>query len=37
MMSEDGNLLKGVVKTDKSKSTFLKGNGKLPDGLSVEF
>jgi hypothetical protein len=23
MMSEDGNLLKGIVETDKSKATFL--------------
>ncbi len=37
MMSEDGNLLKGVVETNKSKSTFLKGDVKWPDGLSVEF
>jgi hypothetical protein len=37
MMSKDGNLLKGIVETDKSKSTLLKGDGKWPDGLSVEF
>jgi hypothetical protein len=37
MMSKDGNLLKSIVETDKSKSTILKGDGKWPDGLSVEF
>jgi hypothetical protein len=37
IMSEDGNLLKGIVETNKSKATFLDGDGKWPDGLSVKF
>jgi hypothetical protein len=37
IMSEDGNLLKGIVETNKSKATFLDGDGKWPDGLLVEF
>jgi hypothetical protein len=37
IMSEDQNLLKGIVETDKSKATFLDGDGKWPNGLLVKF